>query len=163
MTRQLDRIERQSAEQALRQILRGARLDSFHVRSVELTLSFVNEPSDDRPAYVWLRTGAPAMVGGELTEWPAPPTDDAAFHAGRAEMLPLLYRLVGDSVAEIAIAPDGALSASFTGQTIVLVPRHREAEEVWTLSDQTPDTFDAQGWRITLSNGGRLTVKRPER
>jgi hypothetical protein len=163
MTRALDRIERKAAAEALQQILRGAQLDSFHVRSVDLTLCFFNGDADDKPVYVWLQTGAMALVcGADLTEWPAAPADSAAFHARRAELLPMLYGLIGDSVAAVAIAPDGALSVSFTERSLILAPGAEELDEIWSVTDRTPDTFDPEGWRIVLANSGKLTIKQPE-
>lgn len=165
MTRRLDRIERQTAEQTLRQILRGARLDSFHVREPELTLCFFNrESADDRPVYVWLMTSAAMQVcGSELTEWPAPPAGQDMFHVGRAALLPVLYRLIGNGVDSVAIAPDGALALNLAEHSIVVTPGEHELEEIWLVTDQTPDTFDAQGWRIALADDGRIALKRPER
>lgn len=165
MTRRLDRIERQSAEEALQEILRGAHLDSFHVRERELTLCFVSgDTAGDRPVYVWLMTGAAALVcGSDLVRWPAPPEGDDGFRAGRAELLPDLYRLVGQSVAAVAIAGDGALSVSFSERSFVLTPGVGEDEEVWRVTDRTPDTFDAEGWRIALADDGSLALKRPDR
>lgn len=165
MGRQLDRIERQSAERALQQILRGAQLDSFHVRSVDLMLCFFNgESGDDKPVYVWMQTTAAALIcRSDLTEWPAAPSHSAAFHEQRGDLLPRLYRLIGDSVDSVAIALDGALSLNLTEHSIVLVPGPQELEEIWSVTDQTPDTFDAQGWRVALASDGKIALKRPPR
>lgn len=165
MTRRLDRIERQSAEVTLQEILRGARLDSFHVRERELTLCFVSgDMTDARPVYVWLMTGAAALVcGSDLASWPAPPEEAHIFRAGRAALLPELYRLVGQSVAAAAVAGDGALSVSFDDRSFVLTPGAREDEEVWRVTDRTPDTFDAESWRIALADDGSIALKRPDR
>ena len=37
-----------------------------------------------------------------------------------------------------------------------------ELDEIWSVTDRTPDTFDAEGWRIVLANSGKLTIKQPE-
>lgn len=167
VTRSLDPGERRSGEGVLRLILPGAKLESVTFRIAELTLCFVNPDADEAqglPTYVWLTTVSDARVlDSAAASRRASDGRDDSFPDGRARFLSAIYGMLGDEISAVAIAGDGALTLQAPQHAVVLQPADSEPEEIWSVTSETPGPLGEHRWRVTLSNSGRLVVKRPPR
>jgi hypothetical protein len=76
--------------------------------------------------------------------------------------LPAIYGLLGAEIASAAIATDGSLSLQMDRHVVRLLPMADEPDEIWSVTSDTPEALGDHRWRVTLSDSGRLVVKRPD-
>lgn len=165
MARTVDPGERRMAESVLQTILRGARLEVLTFRDSLLTIGFFNAAAEgvsDRPAYVWLGTIADARVEAEGAASAAAASDLDMLRQSRMRFLPAIYGLLGAEIASAAIATDGSLSLQMDRHVVRLLPMADEPDEIWSVTSDTPEALGDHRWRVTLSDSGRLVVKRPD-
>lgn len=139
-------------------LLKGACFDSLRIYSTSIDLEFSRRKDPDGVTEAWISsTGLLQVVA------PAILTSDAAAvlcdkHAAATYVL---SQLIGEEVSAVRICNDATLEVLLGDCVVGFSMDEVNAEQVWVVASESPDPNYNHAWRVTLDDGGRISVREP--
>lgn len=138
-------------------LLEGTYLDSVLIYSSSVVLCFSRARSMEKPRDVWVSSTGDikVLMPGSLS------LTSRVEPTGRTLAIGLLSELIGQDVDSAQILDEGALSITLGPNQVQLAQEAVDAEEVWSITSDSPDPSYKHQWSVTLDDTGRVSVHTP--
>ncbi|MDI7230474.1 hypothetical protein [Leptospira santarosai] len=152
------KMEIDSLQLLLSQMLCGAQLEALHIHSLTLEIEFNQIGKPNLPLIIYLNTNNPIFKINDLDQ-----NYEKDFFEQRKIIISELYSLIGNEINSVQVSKKGELTINISEKTFLLCRSPEEFEKIWIIKNQKDYDLNSEPiWYISWSDYDEIYVNVPE-